>query len=71
MTDFCAQCSDDIFGEDFGDLKGITKAEDWAQGKAAVVICEDCGVIQVDPAGRCISKDCTKNGHQKNPSHDS
>jgi len=61
MTDLCKQCSVELFGKDSGDLKGITSQEDWKQGKAAVVICEGCGIIQVDPNGKCISPDCLKN----------
>ena len=49
MADFCKACSLAILGEDFGDLAGITKQEDWDNGKACNVICEGCGVIQVDP----------------------
>lgn len=58
MTDFCKQCSLDAFGEDFGDLEGITSKDDWAKGKAVAVFCEGCGPIQVDPAGNCASDDC-------------
>lgn len=61
MADFCQQCSITGFGEDFGDLKGITKQEDWDKGLSCLVICEGCGGIQVDPDGRCISKDCLEN----------
>ena len=60
MADFCNQCSMDMFGEELGDLKNITSSEDFDNGKAAVVICEGCGFIQVDPIGRCISSDCLK-----------
>ena len=56
MADFCKQCSINNFGEDFKDLAGITKPEDWAKGLAAVVLCEDCGVIQVDPEGKRVDK---------------
>lgn len=53
MASFCRQCSEMIFGEDYGDLKGCTPAEAWAAGMACWVICEGCGHIQVDPEGRC------------------
>lgn len=62
MADFCKACSKAIFGEDFGELAGITKPEDWQQSKAVTVICEGCGVIQVDPEGNCVSKDCLCEG---------
>jgi len=60
MANFCKQCSIEIWGEDTRDLAGITDEKTWAEGKAAVVICEDCGFIQVDPDGSCISDDCLK-----------
>jgi hypothetical protein len=68
MADFCKQCSIDNFGEDFGDLAGITKPEDFAEGKAVIVICEGCGVVQVDPDGVCISADCLEKGHKEGAS---
>lgn len=60
MAEFCKQCSIELFGEDYKELKDITSQKDWEDGKACVVICEGCGFIQVDPKGRCISKDCLK-----------
>ncbi len=63
MADFCHKCSIDLFGEDFGDLAGITEEEPWRQGLACIVICEGCGPIQVDPLGNCVSEDCLKKGH--------
>lgn len=63
MADFCKQCSTDSFGQDYGDLAGITTKEDQAKGLYAVVLCEGCGPIQVDTEGACISKDCMCNGH--------
>jgi hypothetical protein len=58
MADFCKQCSIDMFSKDFKELAGITSPESWADGKAAVVICESCGFIQVDPDGNCVTEDC-------------
>jgi hypothetical protein len=60
MADFCNQCAATL-GFDHGDLDGITKPEDWEKGLAAVVLCEGCGAIQVDPQGNCISADCYEN----------
>ena len=65
MADLCKQCSIELYGRDFGDLKGITSKKDWEQGKATVVLCEGCGIIQVDPDGRCISQDCLKKHGRK------
>ena len=55
MADYCKQCSMEHFGQDFDDLAGITSPEEEAKGRYAVVICEGCGSIQVDPSGTCIS----------------
>jgi len=61
MANFCKQCSIELFGKDSEDLKGITSQEDWKQEKAAVVICEGCNIIQVDPDGKCIPQDRLRN----------
>lgn len=62
MADFCKQCSIYHFGQDCGELAGLTRPEDWLQSKAAFAICEGCGPIQVDPEGNCVSKDCLRQG---------
>lgn len=62
MADFCNQCAEAL-GFEKGDLSGITTEEDYADNKAAIVICEGCGAIFVDPEGNCISKDCLGHGH--------
>lgn len=64
MADFCRQCSMELFGKDFGNMKGATTKEDWEKGLAAVVLCEHCGHIQVDPEGNCVSNDCMEGGHK-------
>lgn len=54
MADFCKQCSEELFGEDFGDLKGLCTEGDFVQ-----TICEGCGFdCVVDHEGRCVSEDC-------------
>lgn len=66
MADFCNACSREHFGEDFGDLQGITPEKAWVDSEACSVICEGCGSIQVDPKGNCVSQDCDlagKPGH--------
>ena len=62
MADFCKACSVELFGDDRGQLKGVTSPEDWNQGRAGITICEGCGVIYVDPSGTCVSSDCLKKG---------
>lgn len=63
MADFCKQCSEKIFGEDFKELANITTLENQMQGLYAIVICEGCGPTQVDNAGKCIVDDCLEQGH--------
>lgn len=62
MADFCKQCSIDLLGHDYGDLAGITSAEQWQDRMACVAVCEGCGAVQVDPEGNCVSKDCLRQG---------
>lgn len=54
MADFCKQCSEEMFGEDFGDLRGLSGPHD------THVICEGCGPTVVDAEGRCIGGACPK-----------
>ena len=61
MADFCKQCSIKLFGEDFGDFKGITEQADWEAGMACIVLCEGCGgLIQVDPEGSRVGEGVMK-----------
>lgn len=60
MADFCKQCSEDIFGEDFGDMAGLSTQQDTVNKLYPVVLCEDCGPCQVDHTGTCVSLDCYK-----------
>jgi len=62
MADFCRQCSIEIFGEDCGDLKGLSAEQDTENGLYAGVLCEGCGPTLVNHIGVCINKDCLK-GH--------
>ena len=63
MADFCKQCSIREFGEDYEDHKGLSTLENDKEGLYPTVICEGCGVIQVNSEGQCISPDCLENGH--------
>lgn len=62
MADFCKACSIDLFGEDHRELANIVTAQEWAEGKVAVVICEGCGHTFVDSEGNCIHNHCLKKG---------
>ena len=60
MAEFCNQCAKTL-GLPHGDFVGITTVEEWSKDLAALVLCESCGAIQVDPEGNCISSDCLEN----------
>lgn len=60
MASFCKSCSIEMFDKDTGDLAGITTKKNESSGTAVIVICEGCGVIQVDHAGNCISAGCLR-----------
>lgn len=60
MADFCKQCSIDMFGEDFGDLKGLGNGEKLKPDYGWQALCEGCGMTIVDNDGKCISKHCLK-----------
>jgi hypothetical protein len=57
VSDHCRSCI-----PEFDDLVGITTEDDWDHGLAAVVMCEGCGAVQVDPEGYCLG-DCTPYFH--------
>ena len=54
MADFCKQCSEALFTEDFGDMAGLCTAEENERGLFACVLCEGCGATQVTADGTCI-----------------
>lgn len=50
MAEFCMECSENIFGADFGDFANICE-----EGGKARVLCEGCGcMIWVDHTGKRI-----------------
>lgn len=56
MADFCKECSIELFGEDYGDLKGIGDGTPLEPGYGWTALCENCGPILVDDEGRRIDK---------------
>lgn len=62
MAEFCTQCLEELLCEPghASDFMGLSTVEDTLQEEYAVVLCEGCGVIQVDHTGRCVSPDCEK-----------
>lgn len=55
MADFCKQCSEDLFGDDYRDLAGLCY-----KGQTVPVLCEGCVAAQVDHTGKCVSTHCLK-----------
>jgi len=51
MADFCKKCSEEHFGKDYGDLKGLCKP-----GEKVFDICEGCGKGWFDHLGNKIEE---------------
>lgn len=49
----CSQCSEQLFGEDHGELKDLCGTDSIAE-----VVCYNCGSIEVNSAGECVATDC-------------
>jgi hypothetical protein len=61
MADFCKQCSEEIFGEDFGDFVFDADGPQPSENYRCHVLCEGCGFnCLVDRDGRCWSETCLK-----------
>lgn len=61
MSDFCKQCSIDVFGEDFGDFAITLPPGAGPHDGYRFVLCEGCGPsCIVDPTGKCVSHGCLK-----------
>lgn len=56
MANFCHDCSIAHFGQDFGDLAGISTEKDTAEGRYARTLCEGCGYVLVDHDGIVVEK---------------
>lgn len=58
MAAYCKECSISIFGEDLGDLAGISTEEDTKRGVYRRVMCEGClysPLIHVDHTGQRVA----------------
>lgn len=71
MADFCQECSDEMFGEDFKDLAALC-----ADGETVEVLCEGCGFITVDWLGKRVGDKPTpdetrKKLHRQNKAQES
>lgn len=60
MAVFCQQCSIDVWDEDTKDMASLTTIEEEAKGLYVEILCEGCGIIQVDHDGRCVTNNCLK-----------
>jgi hypothetical protein len=58
MAEYCKQCSIRIFGEDTGEMAGLSTSEDTNNGMYAQALCEGCGPTLVDHEGTCRYIDC-------------
>lgn len=58
MADFCKQCSIEMFGQDYGDLKGLGDGKELEKDFGWTAICEGCGYTIVNDEGKCIAVDC-------------
>jgi hypothetical protein len=57
MACFCQDCSETLFGRDFGELAGQTTPDETRQGIYSYALCESCGCIEVDHTGRRIVRE--------------
>lgn len=58
MSDYCQQCSIEIFGEDNRDLANL------AVYGVSIVLCEGCGIIKVNADGKCVDDGCPVHSKQ-------
>lgn len=59
MADFCKQCSLAVFNQDFGDFASIVTEEEFTNKfLVGIVLCENCGPIEVNHLGECVSEKC-------------
>jgi len=54
MADYCQECSIEFFGEDLGELAGLGRGKELPEGHGWTALCEGCGPILVDDAGKRI-----------------
>lgn len=53
MASFCRQCSEKTFHQPDPDMIGLCN-----EGFVIAVLCEECGPIEVDHTGKCVSVGC-------------
>lgn len=65
MSEFCLQCSEELFGPGTGDFAGLLTEAESGQGFGVHVLCEGCGAAWVDHEGRCKSDYCLRRHGEK------
>lgn len=69
MSDFCKQCSLELFNEDFKELAGLGSGIPLRPGYGWGALCEGCDLILVDDDGVCIDNTCPKHGINQRTLH--
>jgi hypothetical protein len=64
MADFCRQCSEELFGEDYGDLANLGDGSELKSNEGWSAICEGCGFTLVDDKGNCLGV-CEEPKHKR------
>ena len=68
MADFCLQCANEMFGTEDepvkSDFHNALTEEEYNDGFVLPVLCEGCGIIEVDHLGRRI--DDSENAENEN-----
>ena len=60
-TNYCLQCTREHFGgANSSNLAHQITREQHNSGLVVKAECNSCGLTYVDHAGKCVSKDCTK-----------
>jgi len=62
MTDFCSECSVELFGEDFKQLTNLGNGKPLLPDYGWPALCEGCGPVLVDDCGKCLGK-CLNKTH--------
>lgn len=60
MADFCKQCSEELFDEDFKELAGLGDGSKLEPGFGWPALCEGCGPTTVNDDGICTAKNCLR-----------
>ena len=62
---YCQQCSVEHNGVDLEDFEGRLTLKEHEDGYTLPVVCDGCGIVCVDPNGKCVDKDCEKHNMRR------